>query len=173
MTTTKLSGKLANGTKWDIDTYTGEVEIYGRNAAGEMEWLVPCMESLSEAEQDELASIGSDLNHLALEEKAKKFGEYYGSIWMDNYFFENELEEMNWDEFSQMLVNANDPAFYGDDDIASAVEEIFGDITEEDMEAAEEMCESDHWLGMIIEDAAKDSAWDALQKRLEEESENA
>lgn len=171
-----LNGTLKSGMEWKVSMYTGEILIHGQNAAGEMEWLVPCCAFMPEEETDELMYIGSDVNDLHLEEKAEKYGQYYGTCWMDDLLVENgneNLRGLDGEAFDQMLANANDPASYGKDDQKTAFEEIFGDLhldDELDIDIARGMLQPNGWLGEKILEAAEDAAWDTLQLRMEQDS---
>lgn len=48
----------------------GEIFVYGTNASGVKEWLVPAWDTLSEEDKDELAALGAAMN--AETEKAKR-----------------------------------------------------------------------------------------------------
>ena len=63
-----MKGKLPSGMKWqEMD---GDIFVWGTNAAGEREWLVPVIGTLSEEDADELAALGGAMN--AETEKARK-----------------------------------------------------------------------------------------------------
>lgn len=104
--TIQTQGVLSSGKKWLYDG--DEVYIYGLNAAGEREWLVPYWGSLTETEQNELSAIGAEMN--VLREKAEAYGEAYISAIIA------EGEVFQWDglcrnDFVKALSNANAPAF--------------------------------------------------------------
>ena len=87
---------------------------------------------------------------------------------------------MSWEDFTQMISNANSPAFYNSADEESAFDAIFGDLhldDERDIAIARGMVQRDGWLGEKMLETAKDAAWDTLQSRLgdepDDENENA
>ncbi len=170
----ELSGKLANGKKWAWDEYSGELMIYGKNAAGNEEWLAPCWSSLSEKEQDELSAIGAEFNSLNLEGKAEAWGKSYGEGWFSFAINEmdGDLDEWrpiadNYSAVCEALSNANH--FYSREDMKEAVKDLFGDdLSQEDWEIAWRMVDTDGWLGEKIIDAAYDAAYDDLQRMLED-----
>ena len=57
----KMHGALPSGLDWAADDDM-EIFVYGTNAMGHREWLVPCMASLSEEDADALAALGCELN---------------------------------------------------------------------------------------------------------------
>ena len=173
-----FKGTLNSGREWLVDAWNGEILVRGENAAGEMEWLSPYWPTLTEAEQDELAAIGTELNDLHLPEKAKAWGKELGVAWLDHVLEDDTLDEwrdMDYEEFHQALVNANAPSFYGSEDQKCAMLEIFGEIAPEDEERCWNMVDPECWLGEIIIDVAYGAAWDACQRYLAEaeEDENA
>lgn len=107
------SGVLPSGMKWmEMD---GEIWVYGKNAMGENEWLVPVLSLLDPADADEVACLGTILNQEA--EQMEKDAHWYGTTWVDCIIGDGELDEwqdMDYFAFQQALGNADDPAFTPD-----------------------------------------------------------
>lgn len=97
------NGTMSSGKKWMYSD--GEILICGENAAGNMEWLVPYMGTLSEEDQDELVDLGIMMNH------AREHGE----AWVDEAIIgpatEAEWEGLDHAGFLRAVANSNAPAF--------------------------------------------------------------
>lgn len=104
------SGELPSGRAWM--EFNGELWVYGKNAMGENEWLVPALSLLDPDDADEMACLGSTLNQEM--DHMKQEASEYGREWMEVVLTDGDLDEwrdLSWDEFQQALSNANSPSF--------------------------------------------------------------
>ena len=99
------NGTLTSGMEWQYDEESGAILVHGKNAAGEVEWLEPSWGSLSEAEQDELSAIGTEVN------AAKDAGERWVDVAIVEEATEDEWAGMDYPAFKQATSNANSPSF--------------------------------------------------------------
>ena len=118
----KTQGKLSSGRKWLFDgnkvhTYFPERDI----------WAVPCWASITETERDELAAIGAEMNALKAEAEAEGLG------WAQVVIADGERQYwgfMGFQEFYQILSEANTPAFTVTDSDGNALDDPDGTIFE-------------------------------------------